>query len=424
MFRNNVLFKNNRSGKISKYVIILAVIVLVIVVVIFFYAMYLEKKAYRPPVETTHSNDADIADAGANAVTGVMIGKTAGTSEKNSSASVSAIVPENKQNASQVPNRIPSESLQVPTENTGGSINQELELYFCPKENCEQVFISKIQKATKARCALYDLDSKGLIAAFKAMQDKGQLTLLLEKDNMKDAKEAKLVFSSDKNSNLMHHKFCVLDDQFIITGSTNPTNNDFNKNNNNMFIIESKTLAANYDKELDYLFESAYSKERTQTTEVVINGNTYRNYFCPRDSCREHVLAELKYAQESIHFMTFSFTDNSIGDLIVQKHNAGLNVSGVMERKQIDDWSEYRKLKRNGVNVLIDGNKYNLHDKVFIIDGKTVITGSYNPTDSGTKRNNENILVINNAAVAKRFISEFNYIYDEATRMNISLTDD
>ncbi len=49
-----------------------------------------------------------------------------------------------------------------------------------------------------------------------------------------------------------------------------------------------------------------------------------------------------------------------------------------------------------------------MHHKVFIIDGKTVVTGSYNPTKGGDERNNENIIVIEDEGFAKRYTDEFN----------------
>ena len=47
----------------------------------------------------------------------------------------------------------------------------------------------------------------------------------------------------------MHNKFCVFDDNIILTGSFNPTASADTKQNNNLVIIESKTLARNYNDE-------------------------------------------------------------------------------------------------------------------------------------------------------------------------------
>lgn len=54
-----------------------------------------------------------------------------------------------------------------------------------------------------------------------------------------------------------------------------------------------------------------------------------------------------------------------------------------------------------------------MHHKVFIIDEKVVVTGSFNPTAGGNERNDENILIIEDEAIAKRFVEEFWKVYGE-----------
>jgi len=48
-----------------------------------------------------------------------------------------------------------------------------------------------------------------------------------------------------------------------------------------------------------------------------------------------------------------------------------------------------------------------MHHKVFIIDNRTVITGSMNPTGAGDRKNDENILVIHDEDIAEKYIEEF-----------------
>ena len=60
---------------------------------------------------------------------------------------------------------------------------------------------------------------------------------------------------------------------------------------------------------------------------------------------------------------------------------------------------------------MYDNNSYSMHHKVFIIDDKIVITGSYNPTKSGTSKNDENVLVIYSSEVAEKYLEEFGVVY-------------
>jgi phosphatidylserine/phosphatidylglycerophosphate/cardiolipin synthase-like enzyme len=57
-----------------------------------------------------------------------------------------------------------------------------------------------------------------------------------------------------------------------------------------------------------------------------------------------------------------------------------------------------------------------MHHKVMILDGKTVITGSYNFTDSAETRNDEDLLILHSAWLAGEFEREFRSIFDLAVR--------
>lgn len=61
-----------------------------------------------------------------------------------------------------------------------------------------------------------------------------------------------------------------------------------------------------------------------------------------------------------------------------------------------------------------DGNCYIMHHKVIIIDGRTVITGSFNFTGSAQTQNDENVLIIEDAGLAARYTEEFERVYQQA----------
>ena len=87
-----------------------------------------------------------------------------------------------------------------------------------------------------------------------------------------------------------------------------------------------------------------------------------------------------------------------------------------MEDEQVksNQGTEYDPFKQAGLDVRIDGNAGQMHHKVFIIDEKIVIFGSYNFSQSAETRNDENILIIYNAAIAQQFIKEFERVWSVA----------
>lgn len=54
--------------------------------------------------------------------------------------------------------------------------------------------------------------------------------------------------------------------------------------------------------------------------------------------------------------------------------------------------------------------------QVIIIDGQTVITGSFNISASAEHTNDENVLVIHDADAASKYLKEFERIYKMARR--------
>jgi len=268
--------------------------------------------------------------------------------------------------------------------------NKRPVLCFTPDDDCGRLLEEYIKNSTDIKCAFYDLDLDYLIK------------ILEEKD-------ADVVLENKSSYALMHNKFCILDDDIVITGSMNPTSNGVYKNNNNMIIIFSKYLAKNYLEEFDEIKNSIYGKgKKIKYDKIYLNNKLYKNYFCPEDKCKEKVLRELENAKESIYFMTFSFTDEDIADELIWQSKR-INVKGVMEKRRVNmNYNKFKYLVYYNVSVIPDSNPAVMHHKVFIIDNRTVILGSYNPTKSANERNDENILIIDDERVAEDFVKEFN----------------
>ena len=268
-----------------------------------------------------------------------------------------------------------SQKTEIRDLNKPWETNKPIEVFFCKQDNCTDILI----KNQLEKCAFYTMSNK-------------------------DLKIDKLITKDDVKKRPMHNKFCVTGET-IITGSYNPEENQ--QDNNNLIMIHSKYLSENYKKE----FEEIWWKkpdEKTKYTEITLNNQIVKNYFCPDDNCEEVIIKEIKKAQREIYFMTFSFTNQKIAEALIQKSN--ITIKGIMEKFQKGEHSMYERLKNNGIQVKWDGNTWYMHHKVFIIDNETVITGSANPTKSGMWENDENIIIIKSKRIAKKFLEEFNRI--------------
>lgn len=291
---------------------------------------------------------------------------------------------------------------------TGFAVSDEIveeqniapEVYFTTYENITPILIKFINNATDVRCSLYEVSEEQIVDALK---EKNAL-VAVENNNYHDE------FHTGNSSGEMHNKFCILDNNTVITGSTNLNTQGIYKNDNNLLIIHSEYIAKNYLQEFDEIYNDKFATGNKVTyPRVILNNNTMiQNYFCPEDECQTSVLNELSKADKSIIFMTFSFTDKKIADKLIEKNNAGLNVEGVFEKQRLNNQYEvYKYLNSSNVTITPDNNKYIMHHKVFIIDNETVITGSYNPTGNGNKNNDENIIIIKDSTIAKRYLEEY-----------------
>ena len=305
------------------------------------------------------------------------------------------------------------------TPNTESQVQDhgQIELYFCPQDACADQMVRAINLAQSTlHCAVYELDHPKIQEAIREKSAKIQVQIVTDNDYLKEFNES---YVKTDRSGLMHNKFCIIDNQIITAGSMNPTINDAEKNNNNFFIINSTILAQNYEAEFNEMWTGTFKKGgAVANPEVYINNITLENYFCPDDHCANQVIKELKTAKESIHFMVFSFTHDDIANTLLLKKQDGLSIHGVFETRQESEYSEYVRLKYQDTDVLLDGNKYTMHHKVFIIDEITVVTGSFNPSAGGDTRNDENILIIHDKSIAQRFMQEFDKVYNEAALKN------
>ena len=285
------------------------------------------------------------------------------------------------------------------------------EAYFCPKDNCGNILAGIIRNANdSAYCAFYDLELKSVIGALVNKSREIEVKVVIDSDNANNLVKGENVRYDDKMQ-LMHNKFCIIDSKIVITGSFNPTNNDNYNNNNNMLVIHSGTLAANYKTEFDELWGGSFgSGQQTKNQEVYINGRKIENYFCPEDNCADKVISAIKDAKSSIQFMAFSFTHEGIADALLSKGN--IEVRGIFDSGQSSNkYSQLKRLKEFGMDVKKDSGKYKLHHKVFIIDNQTVITGSFNPTENGNKNNDENLLIIHDKVIASMYLDEFDSLW-------------
>jgi phosphatidylserine/phosphatidylglycerophosphate/cardiolipin synthase-like enzyme len=223
---------------------------------------------------------------------------------------------------------------------------------------------------------------------------------------------------------LMHNKFIVFDQKAVWTGSMNFTDNCTSRNDNHGIYICDERIAANYATKFRWMFENRqFGRPPTSADHIpfpkvtLADGTIIENYFAPHDQVADQIIRQIRRASQSLHFLMFSFTHRGIADAILDRARNGVEVLGVFERRQaIAAHSMYSYLTSFGppVQVYLDGNKYNMHHKLLIIDGQTTIGGSFNWSLGADKENNENIVILHSARLAEQFEQEFRRVFNQA----------
>ncbi|HUN23549.1 MAG TPA: phospholipase D-like domain-containing protein [Anaerolineales bacterium] len=280
--------------------------------------------------------------------------------------------------------------------------------------------VAAIENAqTSIELAIYDINIREITSALINAHQRGvQVRIVTESENygdgtMAELADAGIVVEQDKgNDGLMHNKFMVVDGQVVFTGSWNMNFGALRYDYNDWIKIQSPTLAANYQAEFNEMFDKGIfgAGSQTDNPRLQIGDVLVENYFAPDDGVAQRIVEYIAQAKNSIHFLAFSFTHREIAQAMLAQYENGLVLKGVIETRTVEDgqsaaWEIFTHAE---APVLLDGlADSTLHEKMIILDSETIITGSFNFTNSANNRNDENVLIIHDKSLALQFLNEF-----------------
>jgi phosphatidylserine/phosphatidylglycerophosphate/cardiolipin synthase-like enzyme len=106
----------------------------------------------------------------------------------------------------------------------------------------------------------------------------------------------------------------------------------------------------------------------------------------------------MRAAQPHVWVQAYSFTSAPIAKAILDAHKRGVTILAVLDKSnQTDQYSAATFLENAGIPVLIDAAHAIAHNKVIVIDDRTVLTGSFNFSTAAEEKNAENLLVLKHA---------------------------
>jgi phosphatidylserine/phosphatidylglycerophosphate/cardiolipin synthase-like enzyme len=141
---------------------------------------------------------------------------------------------------------------------------------------------------------------------------------------------------------------------------------------------------------------------------VSIRAAEIQVYFSPKGGCTEAVINNLGRATNSVLVQAYSFTSAPIAKALVDAEKRGVKVRVILDKSQrTEKYSEADFLIHAGVPTWIDAKHAIAHNKIMIIDGKTILTGSFNFTKAAEDENAENLLVIQDPALAAKYTANW-----------------
>jgi phosphatidylserine/phosphatidylglycerophosphate/cardiolipin synthase-like enzyme len=280
--------------------------------------------------------------------------------------------------------------------------------------------------------AVYDFDLENVAEAMARAARRGTRVRMVTDtstlDNTDDTKvqtafrtvaEAGIPIVPDERQPIMHHKFTVVDGEWVATGSWNYTDGDTYRLNNNLAVFRSRELAESFTVEFEKMFvqrKFGPSKPPGVPRPIVdIDGMRVESRFAPQDRVANRVVERVNQAARKIHFLAFSFTHDGIGQAIIAKGRTGVEVQGVFETTGSNtSFSEFGRMQQAGLEVYQDGNPYVMHHKVILLDDQVTIFGSFNFSDNANRDNDENLLIVESQPFAALFEQEFQRVLAQA----------
>jgi phosphatidylserine/phosphatidylglycerophosphate/cardiolipin synthase-like enzyme len=135
-------------------------------------------------------------------------------------------------------------------------------------------------------------------------------------------------------------------------------------------------------------------------------------YFSPGDECLDALLRLLHHVRRTADICVFTITDDRLSEAILGAHGRNISVRIVTDNEKAADLgSDIERFKAAGIQVRVDRSHFHMHHKFAILDGETLITGSYNWTRGAARDNQENLIVTNDIRLAKPFSDTFNRLW-------------
>lgn len=124
-------------------------------------------------------------------------------------------------------------------------------------------------------------------------------------------------------------------------------------------------------------------------------GPRHEAYFSPNGGLSAALVKVISKARKEILLQGFTFSSRTISDALCAAKKRGVHIEILLDPiNEKDPTSDLSFLLDSGLDPHIDDNHGCAHNKVLIVDNRTLVTGSFNFTRQSEEENAENLLVV------------------------------
>jgi phosphatidylserine/phosphatidylglycerophosphate/cardiolipin synthase-like enzyme len=118
-------------------------------------------------------------------------------------------------------------------------------------------------------------------------------------------------------------------------------------------------------------------------------------FFSPGGKPTDAIVDQINQARSTLHIQAYQFTSAPIAEAVVNAQKRGVQILVVLDPSQEGERYHVAQFLYNaGIPVYIDHKHAISHNKIMLIDGRAILTGSFNFTKAAEHSNAENLVIL------------------------------
>ncbi len=155
-------------------------------------------------------------------------------------------------------------------------------------------------------------------------------------------------------------------------------------------------------------------------TEILEETSPLGVIFSRTESIAEEIEARIRAASVSIDAALYRFGNPRLSQALCDAQRRGVSIRLIADRGKFEDSEDTRNLLSKSPFPFClthgrDGARSKMHHKFVILDGRTVLTGSYNWTLASEEQNYENLLILRDPLLVDLHRQEFDSLWASVT---------